>query len=233
MTDVFERIAPLSLLDKSSKGGLGKGNLGAVLARAGAGKTACLISLALGKMMRGEKIVHVSLGETPDKVKTHYELIFNQIRDAAGNKGDAALSAEILEKNRIILAFLKQSFDTERFRINLENLTQRLEFKPEAVIIDGLNFEDCEKSLLEGLKKAAAEFGTEIWFSVRSHRHINEKSDRGIPFPLSRMEDLFTVILEIEQEGSQFFLTIIECCDNNYTRQRLSIENQSVFLIKS
>lgn len=232
MTDVFERIAPLSLLDKSSKGGLGRGNLGAVLARAGAGKTACLISLALGKMLRGEKIVHVSLGETPEKVKAHYELIFNQIRTAT-REGDKALSKEILDKSRIILAFLKQSFDTERFRTNLENLTQRLDFRPETVIIDGLNFEDCERSLVEGLKQAAADFGAEIWFSVRSHRHINEKSDRGIPFPLSRMEDLFTVVLEIEQEGSQFFLTLIEFSDNDYPSQRLSIENQSVFLIKS
>jgi hypothetical protein len=232
MTEGIERIAPLRLLDKSSKGGLGKGNLGAVLARAGVGKTACLISLALGKMMRGEKIVHVSLGETPDKVKAHYELIFNQIKDTA-LKGGETLSKEVLDKNRIILAFLKQSFDTERFRTNIENLTQRLDFSPQTVIIDGLNFEDCDRSVVEGLKQAAADFQAEIWFSVRSHRHINEKSDRGIPFPLSRMDDLFTIVLEIEQEGSQFFLTLIECADNNYARQTLSIENQSVFLSKS
>jgi len=197
MTEGFERITPLRLLEKSVKGGPGKGNLGAVLARAGVGKTACLISLALGKMMIGEKVVHVSLGETPEKVTAHYNLIFNQMIETVPDRDDV-LARNLLERNRIILAFLKQSFDIERFQKNLENLRDRLQFTPQAVIIDGLNFETCERSLLEGLKDLAAKFDTEIWFSVRSHRHISEVNDRGIAFPLSRLDDLFNVILELE-----------------------------------
>ena len=60
----FIKVSPLKLLEMSSSKGLGKGKLGALMARAGVGKTACLIHMAFDKLFRKEKLVHVSLEDS-------------------------------------------------------------------------------------------------------------------------------------------------------------------------
>ena len=44
--------SPIRILEQSIHGGLGKGNLGVVMARAGVGKTACLVHLGLAATAR-------------------------------------------------------------------------------------------------------------------------------------------------------------------------------------
>lgn len=214
MTDAVEMMAPLKLLSGSRGGGSGNGALGAVIARAGVGKTACLISLALGRMMMGEKVVHVSLGEPPDKVTAHYNLILSQIGKASW-AGSGTEPRDIVEKNRLILAFLRQSFDAARLKANLENLRERLSFVPGTIIVDGLDFETCGRALIGQLKGIASESGAQMWFSVRSHRHLEEKNERGIPFPLGEVDDMFDFIFEIEQEGGSLLLKAIKGADSS------------------
>ena len=48
----FQKVSPLRILEKSAQSGLGRGNLGVLMARAGVGKTACLIHIALDKLFR-------------------------------------------------------------------------------------------------------------------------------------------------------------------------------------
>ena len=60
--------SPLRILEKSIHGGLGKGNLGVVMARAGVGKTACLVQIALDDLLRGRDVLHVALGQTVEHV---------------------------------------------------------------------------------------------------------------------------------------------------------------------
>ena len=73
----FTAVSPLTILRKSSDKGLGPGNLGVLIARAGAGKTACLINIAIDKIFGQKKLVHVSLEVAPEKIKSHYEVIYN------------------------------------------------------------------------------------------------------------------------------------------------------------
>jgi hypothetical protein len=209
MTNAVEMMAPLKLLSRLRGGGSGTGALGAVLARAGVGKTACLISLALGRMMMGDKVVHVSLGETPDKVTAHYNLILGQMVKASW-EGSGSEPRDIVEKNRLILAFLRQSFDGARLKANLENLRDRLAFVPGIIIVDGLDFETCGRALIEQLKEIAIQSGAQMWFSVRSHRHLVERNERGIPFPLGQVDDLFDFVLEIEQDAGGILLKAIK-----------------------
>ena len=49
-----------------------EGGFGAVLARAGVGKTALLVQLALNMMLRGRKVLHVSLLDPVNKVDLWY-----------------------------------------------------------------------------------------------------------------------------------------------------------------
>ena len=48
--------SPLRILEASIHGGLGKGNLGVVAARAGVGKTACLVQIGLDDLLRDKHV---------------------------------------------------------------------------------------------------------------------------------------------------------------------------------
>jgi len=205
----FISVSPLKILEKSSHRGLGPGNLGVLVARAGVGKTACLIHIAFDKIFRKEKLVHISLEEGPDKVASYYNVIYSDLLKALRIDDDDAHRL-LLERNRMILAYLNQSFDLGRLQANLKNLTEHLDFNPGALIIDGLNFEGEGREVLEGLKEIANEFETEIWLSALSHRHITEKNERGIPYPCHEVDDLFSIIIQLYPERSGLFLKLLK-----------------------
>ena len=52
---------------------LGRGEFGALTARAGVGKTSFLVQLALDKMLRGRNVLHISIDEPVEKVCLCYE----------------------------------------------------------------------------------------------------------------------------------------------------------------
>ena len=206
-------VSPLKILEKSSRKGLGAGNLGVLIARAGVGKTACLIHIAFDKLFRQEKLVHISLEEGPDKVSSFYKAIYYDLLKAL-NLGDDNEYRLLIETNRMILAYLNQSFETERLRTNLENLSKSIDFRPDALIIDGLDFENAERIVFEGLKDIAREFQVEIWLSALSHRHITDVNERGIPYPCHQFDDLFSLILQLQPETSGVFLRLLKDHDN-------------------
>ena len=65
--------SPVRVLEASIHGGLGTGNIGVIIARNGVGKTAFLVGMALDDLMRGQKVLHVSLEHPTDKVRAYYE----------------------------------------------------------------------------------------------------------------------------------------------------------------
>ena len=209
----FASVSPLRILEKSSRKGLGPGNLGVLMARAGVGKTSCLIHIAFDKICKREKLVHVSLEEGADKITSYYNVMYSDLAKALdfseGLKNDLNI-----EKDRMILAYLKQSFDTERLRASLKNLKNELDFKASTLIVDGLDFESAERSLFEDFKQIAAEFNVEIWFSALSHRHIEDVNERGIPYPCHRDDDLFSIIMQLKTEPQAVSLQLLKDHDN-------------------
>jgi len=76
--EINER-SPLRVFEKSIHGGLGKGNLGVVMSRAGVGKTALLIGIALDDLMRALWVRHghPGIGVPEDAIeKLRYDLYY-------------------------------------------------------------------------------------------------------------------------------------------------------------
>ncbi len=74
---------PIRLLGKENQDILPKGGFGAVLARAGVGKTAIMVQLSLETLLRGKNVLHVSLSDPVNKVSLWYKEVFH-IRLASG-----------------------------------------------------------------------------------------------------------------------------------------------------
>ena len=76
--EINER-SPLRVLEKSIHGGLGRGNVGVVVARHGIGKTAFLVGVGLDDLMRSRKVFHLSMGQSVDRVCAYYDEILMEL----------------------------------------------------------------------------------------------------------------------------------------------------------
>ena len=72
---------PLRLMGYETEDILPSGGFGAVLARAGLGKTAILVQLALDSLLRSRNVLHISLDDSVKKVCLWYEEVFRNISD--------------------------------------------------------------------------------------------------------------------------------------------------------
>jgi hypothetical protein len=205
----FIDISPLKLLEMSSRKELGRGNLGVLMARAGVGKTACLIHISFDKLFRGERLVHISLEDAPEKVTSYYNVIFYDLVKALDMKNETE-NRMLFDRNRMILAYMNKSFEIKRLKENLKTLVDKIEFIPDSLIFDGLDFENADRDIFEGFKDLASEFKVEIWFSALSHRHIIDVNERGIPYPCSRVDDLLSIIIQLQSTQSGVFLRLIK-----------------------
>ncbi|MFO7737118.1 MAG: hypothetical protein R6V46_01465 [Desulfatiglandaceae bacterium] len=228
MTD-FISISPLKILEKSCQKGLGRGNLGVVIARAGVGKTACLIHIALDKIFHHEKLVHISLDEGPEKVTSYYRVIYSDLLKNLHLKDDPERRL-LIDRNRIILAYMNRSFETDRLRAGLGNLAEKMDFKADALVVDGLDFETVGRSVFEGFKEIAEEFEAEVWFSALSHRHMDEVNQRGIPHPCRGVDDLFGLILQLHPEPSGIHFRLLKDHDNPTITQNSVVLDPNTFL---
>ena len=208
MKDFF-KVSPLKILEGSAYQELGKGNLGVLMAWAGLGKTSCLINIAFDKLFREEKLVHISLKDVPEKVTSYYNVIFSDLVKVLDIENEYEVRTR-LDKNRIILAYLKESFGLSRLRKNLRNLVKEIDFTPDTLVVDGVDFAEVGRDIFEGFKGIAREFDLEVWFSALSHRHITEVNERGIPFPCNTLDDLFSLIIQISSTQSGVFLTLLK-----------------------
>ena len=56
----------------------------------------------------------------------------------------------------------------------------------------------------------AEAFDVEIWFSALSHRHITDVNERGIPYPCDKLDDLFSIIIQLQPTSSGIFLKLLK-----------------------
>jgi KaiC/GvpD/RAD55 family RecA-like ATPase len=197
MTNADETLVnPLGLLGLESADNLNPGCFGAVLARAGVGKTALIVQLALNSMAKGKNLLHISLNEPIAKVDIHYREVFD--RQAQQNRltNSDALWDSLLCR-RFIMTFQVEGFSVPKLEERLTDLTAQNIFRPEVVIIDRLPFDEDIRPVLESLKTLADQLGTSIWFTITTHRH-EAPAQNGWPVQLSPVHDLFDLAIGLE-----------------------------------
>src|SRR6185503_14550054 len=151
---------PLRLFEHSIHGGLGRGNIGVVVARHGIGKTAFLVGIALDEAMRGRKTLHVSLDKTVDHMREFYDEIFMDLAHSAGLE-DLATARLDMERHRMIHTYAGGAFTTAKLRHSIEFLKDVAHFEPACLILEGFAFEHSTLADIEALRQLAEEFKVE------------------------------------------------------------------------
>ena len=195
---------PFKHLDHDIEANLSEGCFGAVLARAGVGKTALLVQLALRTLLQGKNVLHVSLNDPVHKVTLWYQEVFNCIAEQYG-VGQAEELWEAILPHRFIMTFKVEGFSVPKLEERLSDLTEQEIFKPQMILVDGLPFSREMTKPLAELKTFAMTHGIHVWFAVRTHRRDPMETD-GMPHQLSDLEQLFEIILQLQPDGSEIHI---------------------------
>jgi hypothetical protein len=197
---------PLRPLDQSSDGGLAPGQLGLVAARAGTGKTAFLIQVALDSLFRGNPVLHLSVGETVSHVQAWYREIFRDLADGYDLEKAKEVWSEV-ERNRFIMTFRVESFSVAKLEERLADLVEQEIFRPRVVLVDKLDLGRPDvREDLEALGSFARAKGLKIWVSGRTHRDAGEVSSFVEP-----VQDLFQVAVSLDpQADATIALTVLK-----------------------
>jgi hypothetical protein len=199
---------PLRLIGYETEDILPKGGFGAVLARAGVGKTAFLVQIAFNSLLRGRNVLHISLDDPVGKVTAWYEEVFRNIVNQYNVQQRDQLWEATLP-HRFIMTFRVEGFSVPKLEERLTDLTEQGIFFPQIILIDGLPFDETVGKPLSDLKTLAGNRAMQVWFAVQTHRH-EQSGPHGMPAPLSQVGDLFEVAVELQPVESQIHVKALK-----------------------
>jgi hypothetical protein len=189
--------SPMRAVAASIRGGLEAGQTGGVLARAGVGKTAFLVHVALHNLLRGVPVLHISLTDGQARVRSLYDEIFTEIGREAPVLERAAAQLSI-ERHRVIHACLGRAFGPAELGALLGTLADVMGFRPTVVVLDGQDVATYDGAAWGAL---AAERSIRIWVGLRIHREHHDQ--------VEALAQRFDTAVYLEPKGTDIALRLL------------------------
>ncbi|MBI4510790.1 MAG: ATP-binding protein [Deltaproteobacteria bacterium] len=204
--------SPLRILEQSIHGGLGKGNLGVVMSRAGVGKTACLIQVGLDDLLRDRDVFHVALGQTLEHVQSWYDALFDDLATRTQLDERESVRAAAWQ-HRVIKAFADHQITPSRLEKAIGMFEEHMKFRPSAILIDGFHWEgpdDETRSALKAFRAQAKRLGAELWISAQTHRATTGEHPTQVTPPCEAFADLIDVAIFLEPHGDHVDIRLLK-----------------------
>ncbi|MEE4273139.1 MAG: hypothetical protein V2I67_15810 [Thermoanaerobaculales bacterium] len=233
MTDLISlRRSPRTLLERDGHPGPGPGKLGLVMARAGVGKTAVLTSIGVDALLSGQKVLHISIERTIDKVREWYDEKLVEMLKHNKKLEHLSVLQLAMERNRHIHTFVGQSFSVDRIRHTIELLGDAMEFVPAVIILDRTEYTELNPSSIADLKEVAAEIGAEIWMACRTHRDGPQAEPGHLPPPADSFEDLVDAAFSLVPQDAKIRLHVIKDQDQMVGKDlNILLDPQTLLLV--
>jgi hypothetical protein len=220
--------SPLRVLEQGLHGGLGKGNVGLVLAGPGVGKSSFLVGVALDDLLRGDRVLHVVLDQTVAHTRAHYDTVFAELRATTHLEDGAVVQGE-LEHLRTIRAVPAAGFGAAKLREAVK-LSEETGGKPSAVIVEGWDVARASAADLDSVRALATELPAEIWLSASS----TAEQINGLPKELAAARERCAVILALEPEHGAVGLRALKDHENpNPEALRVALDPKTLLLKRS
>ncbi len=191
--------SPLRSLEKAVQGGLGKGNIAVIASKEGVGKTACLVHIAIDKLMRDRHVIHVSYANKVDHIVNWYEDIFKEISKKRDLENAMDVHNDLIH-NRVIMNFNQKSVSVKQVLASIKAMMDNGQTGTDAIIVDGYNFTEGSAEEIKAFKAFAVESDIELWFSD-SYPEESYLDDKGIPMNLTKDLDDISVIMTMKNEN--------------------------------
>jgi len=183
--------------------------MGLIMARAGVGKTALLVQIALDSILLGNRVIHVSIGESIDKTRAWYDDILRHILQEESVSHPHEL-IDMVQHHRMIMTFKESAITRPRLEERLNDLIMQDIFKPNCLVIDGFDFENADRATLEDIREMAETMSLQVWFSAVCHREDTRTSSAGVPAPCHEVDDLFETVILLKPDENKIRLDIIK-----------------------
>ena len=220
--------SPLRLLEKGLHGGLGRGNLGIVLAGHGVGKTSFLVGVAMDELLRKGRVLHVSTAHSVAHVRAHYETVFDDLASSTRLENEAQIRSEI-ERGRSIRVYPPNSLSAAKLRdaVKLERETGG---SPSLLVLEGLDLAAFGRSDVEDLRALAQELDAEVWLESA----CKDEREVRIPPQVAAVEDLLSVILALEPGDDAVRLRALKDHDSkNLSDLHVALDPRTLLLKRS
>jgi hypothetical protein len=219
---------PLRLIDQEGDQALGAGEFGAVLARAGVGKTAFLVQLALNSLLRENNVLHVSLNDPVNKVVLWYREV---LADIARQYNVAQIEAlwEAILPHRFVMTFQVEGFTVPKLEERLSDLTQQGIFVPKMILLDGFPFNESARESLLHLKALAKTNHMHAWFAIQTHRE-DPGFQGATPPPLDQVADLFELAVQLQPEADKIHVRTVKEKQPGISRPGLVLDPSTMLI---
>lgn len=193
--------SPLRILERSAHGGLGAGNVGVVMARAGVGKTAFLVQIGLDDLMRERDVLHIAVGSSLEHVQSWYDSLFDDLAKDMKLENRDEVAAKVARR-RVIQAYSASEFSVEKVDKAAEMYVKHLGIQPKAILVDGYGWNAGSvvkvAAELGALRALARRLGAELWLSAQTHREVVTQQSEQIPDPALSVQELIDVAIYLE-----------------------------------
>jgi KaiC/GvpD/RAD55 family RecA-like ATPase len=208
----YGACSPLRILEGTVHGGLRPGELGVVMARAGQGKTAFLVHVAIDAALRERLVLHLALAQRLEHVHGWYDGLFDDLARAFG-LDDREAARTVVNQHRVIQAIQETAVSAERVAQVVDLFRQAMPFTPAVIVVDGYDWGRSPAELqreLDGLKRLAAQLGAELWLSAQTHRtEVSERPQQIVP-PCDGVADLIDLALSLQPVGRHLGLRLLK-----------------------
>ncbi|MGX8685760.1 MAG: hypothetical protein ACSW73_02920 [Spirochaetales bacterium] len=226
--------SPIRVFEDSLDGGLGKGNLGVLVSQRGLGKTACMVHLALDKILQDLNVVHVSFGANVEHIMNWYKEVFREITDFRSLE-DAVDVYERIRTNRVMMNFSQENISVENIIKSLETLIRQGSFKADAIFFDGYKLTVAAEEDVKKLKAFAQEMNVEVWFSVSPVRPDVSFDEYGVPNSMEPYKPIIDVLvgLHYNDERSRVIMTVVKNGDQELPRPAgVSLDPKTMLIVE-
>ena len=211
MSDVMItlRRSPRKLLERDGHPGPGPGHLALIQARAGSGKTAFLVDIGIDALLAGQKVLHISLEESIDKVRTWYDDILSELLRAEKKLDQWGAVQLAVERRRHIHTYVGHNFTAERLRHSVEILKEFMDFEPQVILLDEVEIEATDPATIERIKALAGEIGAELWLACQTYRDAPTKPGH-LPPPADQFEDLVDLAFRLDGHDGKMRVHVLK-----------------------
>jgi hypothetical protein len=161
---VFFRSNPVSNLYPEFCGELG--NLGFVVSKPGLGKSTLCTLIGLHAMLRGDRVLHVSLVSPQQHVRMRYEQSLEHLCTAEAQSETIEIRKSI-EQNRLVHALLHQPCEPSDIEEKFALFASLLDFKASIIIVDGLKVEWTQENISQW-NRLASTLDCMIWIATET-----------------------------------------------------------------
>ena len=204
--------SPIRILEHYHQGSLSGGELGVVMARAGVGKTAFLVQVALDDAMREQPVLHIALKQDLERVQSWYDALFDDMAQVT-HLADREQVRALVQRNRVIHASADSTLSHKRLD-EIVDLYGRAQFTPAVIVIDGLDWEegpvDQRADELRSLKRVAKRLGAVLWLSAQTHRDVTPAHPTELIPPCAEHRELIDVAVFLEPEGTHVSVRLLK-----------------------